>query len=118
MQFMHQLKLATQSGAFTLSDKFRSGASNKALQGLDPPHYSGLQAIGLEKPAWVKSGLPVVCFSVADLHDHHDQLIVSDFIDDSINTLANPITLLTGKLLHAWRARVLRKRFNPGKQSL
>ncbi len=45
---------------------------------------------------------PLPCFH----HDNHQNIVV-DFIDDPVETLANPIPLLAGKLLTTRRMRVI-----------
>jgi hypothetical protein len=49
---------------------------------------------------------PVDLFSVPGFHHDNHQHIIVDFIDDPVETLANSIPLLAGKLLRTRRARV------------
>jgi hypothetical protein len=54
---------------------------------------------------------------VADLDDSYDQDFVRHFVDDSIDTLANPVSFLARELLAAGRPRVVAQGFYAPKDS-
>ena len=47
---------------------------------------------------------------MTDLHDYDQKLVISDFINNAINTLADAISFLAGQLLAAGSTRVLHQR--------
>jgi len=50
---------------------------------------------------------------MANLDDHNDQFVLADFIDNSVDSLPNPIPLLRGKLYAPLSAWIITQSFNP-----
>jgi hypothetical protein len=46
---------------------------------------------------------------MTDLHDYDQKLVISDFINNAINTLSDAISFLAGQLLTIGSARVVRQ---------
>ena len=55
----------------------------------------------------VESAAPVNFAPVPDLHNHHYEHVIHNFVDDAIHSLADPISFLTRQLLAARRARII-----------
>jgi hypothetical protein len=55
----------------------------------------------------------VDCRSMAHLDHHDDEFVFADFIDDSVNSLSNPIPFLRGKLYAPFSAWIITQCLNP-----
>ena len=47
---------------------------------------------------------------MTDLHDYNQKLTILNFINNTIITLTDSISFLTGQLLTAWSTRTIRQR--------
>jgi len=50
---------------------------------------------------------------MANLDDHNDEFVLADFIDNSVDSLSNPIPLLRAKLYAPLSARIITQSLNP-----
>jgi hypothetical protein len=50
---------------------------------------------------------------MANFDDHDDELVFADFIDNSVDSLSNPVPFLSGKLYAPLSARVIAQSLDP-----